>query len=64
MNRIMNRLSISKRMKTITQTMKSFSKKMDKKMDNGTRQIGKEFKTTINFSQREIKLRLKKRNLC
>ena len=57
----MKKLSTSKRMKTTIQIMKSLSRKMDKKMDNGTRQIGKEFKITINFSWRQIKLKLKKK---
>ena len=50
MNRIMNKLSISKRMRTTTQIMKSLSKKMSKMMDNGTRQIGKVFKIITNFN--------------
>ena len=57
----MSKLSISKRIKTTIQTMKSLIKKMDKMTVNGTRQIGKEFKITINFRLRQIKLKLNKK---
>ena len=60
----MSKLSISKRIKTTIQTMKNLIKKMDKMTVNGTRQIGKEFRTTINFSWRQINLKLKKKNHC